>query len=255
MSEQNTPSNDPAPWFSDANKDFVSNKGWKSGDDAITSFQNLEKLVGADKAGRTIVLPKDANDAEGIKAFRAKLGVPEKPEDYKLPVPEGDDAAFAGKAAEWFLKHGVPREAAVGIMSDMNAFFHEMLKNDTATLQAESDRQLTELKTKWGDKFDQNSELARRFLRANGWDDAYIKRYEETFGTADMLSRFHNFGSKMGEHAFAEGDKGGGGFGITPAAAKQQIAELRQKRLDNQVTEKDFHEQMAKLGPIAEKAA
>ena len=41
-----------------------------------------------------------------------------------------------------------------------------------------------------------------------------------------MLRLFATLGSKMGEDSFA-GERGEGGFGVTPAAAKQQIADLK----------------------------
>jgi hypothetical protein len=66
----------PAPWYSDEHKPYVEGKGWKGPNDVITSVRNLETLVGMDRAGRAIYKPKDANDAEGLKAFRTALGVP-----------------------------------------------------------------------------------------------------------------------------------------------------------------------------------
>lgn len=246
--------NNPTSWFGDTHKGLVESKGWKSADDVITSYSNLEKLVGADRAGRTILLPKDANDAEGLKAFRAKLGVPEKADDYQLPFPEGDSGDFSKTAATWFHKHGVPKAAAQEIAKEWNAFFEGMLKDEQTKAQGESEKQLNALKTEWGDKFDQNAEFARRFLRASGWDEAKVKKYEDTFGTASMLKDFFAWGSKTGEHNFAGGD-GGGGFGMTPQAAKAKVDELRQQRLEDKISQKEYLEQMDKLAPIANKAA
>ena len=65
------------PWFAGFQnaeaKTFVESKGFKDPESLVTSYANMEKLLGADRAGRTVVLPKDANDAEGLKAFRAKM--------------------------------------------------------------------------------------------------------------------------------------------------------------------------------------
>jgi hypothetical protein len=38
-------------------------KGWKSPADAIQSYANLEKMLGADKAGRGLVMPKEDADS------------------------------------------------------------------------------------------------------------------------------------------------------------------------------------------------
>lgn len=244
----------PAPWFADDQKDYVTNKGWKAPADAVTSAINLEKLMGADKAGRTVVMPKDDKDVEGLKAFRAKMGVPESADKYELPFPDGESGDFAKTAASWFHKQGVPKAAAQEIAKEWNTFFEGMLKEDSTKLQAESQKQLDTLKTEWGNDFDKNSEFARRFLRASGWDDAKVKKYEDTFGTAAMLKDFHGWGSKTGEHDFAGGG-GGGSFSLSPQAAKEKLGDLRQQRIEGKITQKDYLEQMEKLAPLAEKAA
>lgn len=230
-----------AEWFPAEHKDFVANKGWKSPADVITSAINLEKLIGADKAGRTVILPKDEKDADGIKAFRAKLGVPEKPEDYKLPFPEGDDGAFAKTASQWFHEAGVPREAAAKIATAWNGFFQDMLKRDADAATAESESQLTKLKGEWGGEFEKNSEYARRFLRTAGWDDAKVKLYEQTFGTAAMLKDFHTFGAKFQESPLAGGGGGGGGsFSMTKQAAQSKLDEIRTARMNGTITDQQW---------------
>lgn len=227
----------PAPWFSDEQKPFVETKGWKAPGDAITSFQNLEKLFGADKAGRTVVMPKDDKDVEGIKAFHAKLGVPESADKYELPIPDGDKGEFAKTAADWFHKAGVPKTAAQAVAKNWNEFITGIVQKEQADAVAASQQELTQLKTTWGAEFDKNSEFARRFLRAAGWDDAKVKIYEETFGTAQMLKDFHGFGSKFQEGGFA----GSGGtdptFGVSKQAAQSKLEEIRKDRAEGKIND------------------
>jgi hypothetical protein len=226
-----------ATWFPEEHKAFVENKGWKGPGDALTSFINLEKLFGADKAGRTVVLPKDDKDAEGIKSFRAKLGVPETPDAYELPLPEGDKGEFAKTAASWFHAQGVPKTAAQAIAKQWNDHIAGLVKAEQEAAQAESEGQLAKLKSEWGGDFDKNTEFAKRFLRASGWDDAKVALYEQTFGTAQMLKDFHTFGSKFQEKPLAGGEGGGGSFTMTKQVAQAKLDEIRTARLAGTITD------------------
>ncbi len=227
------------PWFPETHKSIVESKGWKGPADAIDSYANLEKLIGADKAGRTVVLPKDDKDEEGIKAFRSKMGVPEAADKYELPLPEGDDGTFAKVAASWFHQHGIPKSAAQGISKAWNEHIAGLVKADEERAQNESQMQLTKLKTEWGGEFDKRSEFARRFLRASGWDDAKVTQYEQTFGTAAMLKDFYGWGSKMAEPDFAgDGNKGGGG--ADKQAAQNKLNEMRIARSEGKVTDTEW---------------
>src|SRR3990167_3081868 len=68
---------------------FVEKKGWKGNADVITSYQNLEKLQGV-PAERIIKLPEKLEGTE-MDVIYNRLGRPEKPDGYKIPVPEGED--------------------------------------------------------------------------------------------------------------------------------------------------------------------
>lgn len=253
-----SPTPSPAPsasWYgSDANKAVVEAKQFKGVDDVFNWATNAEKLIGAERAGRTVVLPKDEKDADGIKAFRTKIGVPESADKYELPVPEGQDGGFAKLASQWFHEHGVPKAAGQAIAKQWNEHIANYLKDAEATEQAESGKQLDALKREWGDKFDTNSEHARRFMKASGWDDAKIAKYEATFGTADMLKTFQGLGAKMGEGGFVAGDGQGGG-GVSAQQAKEKLNEARVLRADGKLTDKQWAEALDKYGPLAEKAS
>ena len=63
---------------------------------------------------------KDATPEEWA-AFYGQLGRPETPEGYELPLPEGDDGAFAKEMAPILHKHGVTAAQAKGLADDWNA--------------------------------------------------------------------------------------------------------------------------------------
>lgn len=243
-----------APWYPDTAKDYVTNKGWKGPADVITSYQGMETLMGADRAGRTVVLPKDEKDAEGIKAFRAKLGVPESADKYELPAPQGQGGPdLIKEASKWFHEAGIPKSAAQAITQQWNAHIEGMIKAAETAAQGESHAQLDKLKSEWGGEFEARSEYARRFLKAAGWDDAKMDQYERTFGTATMLKDFYQWGKVTGEPGFSSGTTNGS-FTATKDAVQRQIKDLKDQRMANQINEKEYHAKMAILGPQSEAA-
>lgn len=248
----------PAPWYGETHKPLIEAKGWKSPDDVITSYTNLEKLLGADRAGRTVVLPKDENDTEALKVFRAKIGVPERPEDYELPMPTDDSGEFAKAAAKWAHEAGLPKAAAQKFVGNLNSWFEELLKNEQAEAAANSQRELDALKLEWGADYDKRAELARRGARTigakAGLNNDDIEVLEHALGTGKMLRLFAALGATGAEHQFVTGDDQSG-FGMTPAQARQKLDEMRAKRLKNEITEGDWIKALDRYGPIASKAA
>lgn len=222
-------------------KGWLSNKKYESPEMAAKAAWSLERLLGADKAGRTIVLPKDDTDQEGLKAFRAKLGVPETPDGYKLPLPEGQtDDAFAKTAAQWFHKNGIPPKAAEGIVNEWNTFIGNEIKAQEAAEKADSEAKLQELKTEWGAHFDERAELGRRGLKMvgeqAGLDDADLKRLESTLGTDKMLKMFWKLGEANKEGGFAGGNNTGQ-FGMTKQQAQEQFNEIQTKYLNGEIND------------------
>lgn len=239
-------STQPPAWYSDEQKSYVETKGWKAPADVITSVQNLEKLVGMDKAGRAIYKPKDDNDAEGIKAFRTALGVPEKPEDYKLPVPEGGDAAFAGTVAQWFHEAGIPAAAGQKIATAWNDHIAKLVADEEAAAKAEGEKQIAALRSEWGNQFDANAEHARRFLKASGLTDDQVVAIEGALGAAQMLKVFHQWGTKVGEASSVDGERKAG-FGADKGTIQGKLDELRQRRLENKIGEREYISQVEQL--------
>jgi hypothetical protein len=241
-----TPTPTPAAtesWFPDEHKGYVENKGWKSPADVLTSAINLEKLLGADRAGRTVVMPKDENDVEGRKAFYAKLGVPESADKYELPVPDGDGGELAKAASDWFHKAGVPKGAAQQITKAWNEHITGLVKAQEDAAKAKADGELTQLKSTWGQDAQKNEEFARRGMTAYGkkagLDDNDLGALESSLGTAKMLKLFLALGQATAEPGFA--GEGGGGFGMTKSAAQEKLAGIQSRRAAGQITDIEWN--------------
>jgi hypothetical protein len=248
----------PAPaWFGDAHKGTVEAKGWKTPDDAITSYTALEQIFGADKAGRTIVRPKDANDAAGIAAYNKAIGVPADVAGYKIPDTLKEDplvSVFAASA----LKAGMPAAAFEAVLPEVLAQAETLSKQEeTKTQQAEAAK-IEALKGEWGQKFDRNTEIAKRaatvFPAAAGLSPEDTKAVQDAvMSNAAIRKLFSKIGEGLTEAQFVEGTDTGS-FSPNKQAVQQKINKLREERIAGRVTESDYHSQMSVLGPQLESA-
>lgn len=217
-------------------KTWVTAKGFKDGAAAAESAYNLEKLIGHDKAGRTIVLPKDDATPDEQRAFFTKIGVPEKPDDYKLPVPEGDSGEFAKTASTWFHKHGVPAKAAEGLAKEWNEFQTAQIKAAQDQIVAQSKQDTTQVLTEWGQKADANMELIQKATAAYvpGKDGAErranLVKMESAMGSRAFLEFFLAVGQNMSEVGLKDGGGGPGGGSMTPTQAQAQIDALKKDK-------------------------
>jgi hypothetical protein len=114
-------------------KTWTAAKGFKDPAAVAESAYNLEKLIGFDKAGRTLVVPKDDATPDEMRAFHAKLGVPETPDGYKLPLPETADPKLAATLQGWMHKAGVTPRAAETLTKEFVAFSAEQQRPPQAS--------------------------------------------------------------------------------------------------------------------------
>lgn len=208
-------------------------KGFKDPLAVAESAYNLEKLIGFDKAGKTVVLPDENSSPETRQAFLQKLGVPEKADGYKLPVPEGQSDAFAKEAANWFHENGIPAKAAEGLTQKFNEYAAAQQAQQMQAFAAKSEQEFTGLKTEWGAAFDQNIELGKRaamqFIPGTAEERAAtLQALEQSLGTGKLLKLMANIGQGLGEHKVVGGESGAGL--MTPAQANQRIAELKSNK-------------------------
>jgi len=209
--------------------ELVKAKGWKGPADALLSYQNLEKVFGADKAGRTILAPKSDDDADGWNALYSRLGRPETPDKYELPVPQGDDGSFAQAAAPVLHQLGLTTKQAKGLADWWNKASASRAEAAEEAFVKQSETEYAALKGEWGAAAAQNEELAKRavlkFGKEAGFDEATFDALERSIGTAKIMKLFHAIGAKFGEAEFVGSNAPAGGV-LTPAQAKSKQAAL-----------------------------
>lgn len=233
MSEENgsapagNPVEETGQWFdgfqSPEVKDWVATKGWKSPEAAAQSAWNLERFMGADKAGRGIVWPKDESDVDGWNNVYNKLGRPETPDGYGLTAPEGADDSFVKSITPVMHKYGISKTQAAGLAEAYSQYAAQQGEALEAQWVDESSKQFASLQKEWGQDFEKNAEMAKRALKYAGLTEEQGMALEKALGvdTANKMLAF--YGSNYVEHA-SPGNFNTGG--ASAASAKARIKEL-----------------------------
>ena len=203
-------------------KGYVQNKGWKDPVELANGYKNLEKLLGGEK----LPMPKGADDKEGWARVYDAMGRPKSAEEYKLPVPQGDSGEFAKQAASKFHELGISQQQAEALSSWWNEQQQALVTGQQTQSQEKTVQDMTALKSEWGQAYDENINLGQRAVREFGLDQAKLEGLEQAWGTKGMLEFMAKIGRGLTEHTF-EGGKTTQGFGMTPEAAKDRIAALR----------------------------
>ena len=219
----------PAAWNSGFDEDtsaYVTSKGWQSPNDLLTSYRNLEKFAGGSK--NLLELPGVDADPSAWDSVYNKLGRPESPDKYGLEVPQGGDPELVNWFSNTAHKLGLTDKQAKSLYTEFNGMNGAMQEQMMQQMSQQSEKALNDLKTEWGQGFDKMIDSGKRAVRALGLDEGKLSDYENKLGTGEMLKLFATLGQKMGEDSFEGGERSGSGaFGLTPALAKQQIADLK----------------------------
>ena len=224
----------PASWtasFEDADL-----RGWADGqkidspEALVRDYRNLQKLTGAG-VDKLIQLPAEQT-SENMRAVFEKLGAGKTVEDYKLPVPEGDDGAFAKVAAGWMHEAAITTKQAEMLAQKWNEHVGGMTAQQTEAQTAAFDAQVADLKREWGANYEANTALVDNAAVKFGMTQEQLTALKSTMGPQASMNFLLNIGSKLGvedtQGSIGMGTPGAtGGFGGSPTQAKDQIAALR----------------------------
>jgi hypothetical protein len=194
---------------------------------------NLEKFVGAEKAGRGLIVPKPDAKPEEWLAFWRKAGAPEKPDQYKLPAGMEKDEGLI-KMRDHAHSLGVPASLFEGLTGYLVEQIRTKDDESAAEYEERAGREMAELQAEWkGVEFDRRSELGRRaataFIPHKDKDELedVLTRIEGAIGTKRTMKIWAAIGEAIGEHGFVGGDLPTIDGGMTPAQARLEIAALK----------------------------
>lgn len=228
VSHEPTVNHNSDKWFSkiedESLRGYAENRNWKNPDEVVKSYRELETLMGADKAERGIVIPKD-DDTEGWTQFYQKLGAPKDATDYKLPVPEGQSPEFAKTAAEWMKELNLTTKQGQGLAAKLNEYTYKQQSIIQAQRQQQSDTEINELRAELGELgYAKFTEEGRRAIRAGGISEETLNTVENAVGSAQMMKMFNQIGKNFSEHQDAPGGKSN--FALSKEAARVKLDQL-----------------------------
>ena len=177
--------------------------------------------MGADKAGRGMVLPKDENDKESFDKIYSALGRPEKPEGYELlsQVKEGEyDKGLVDAMAGAMHEHGISKKQGQALLS---AYQKEHLAAQEA-LRLKHEDDVRAMRASYTTA---QLEEVRRGYREMGITEQEAVAMEIYLGVARASEIYGHVGRRIGEDRPIEGAKSTGQAG-SPAAANRRMDDL-----------------------------
>lgn len=216
---------DSGSWLDSIPEDsrgFVENKGWQGPADVLASYRQLEGYLGADKAGRGVVLPKDDQDVEAFDNIYKALGRPEKPDEYGLKELLANDPSvdseFMGAMSGAMHGAGLSKRQAESLAKNYHDHF-------TARQAAAIDQHQGEVESFRQSASPETIEMAQRGFRFLEIDPGDAMAIEMHFGVEKAAKMFARIGQALGGDKFPAGASDPG-FTGSPSAAQAKIDEL-----------------------------
>lgn len=246
----------PAPkWWeagalSDAQRQHITVKGLTVDDpvEAIAKLADMHKhaetRLGV-PADQLVAKPKQGETVEAWMKSQAKLfGLPEAPEGYDLkpalaalPKDVPFDSALDGAVRKAAFEAGVTPAQLQAVVGAYVGRLGDELSAAQTQMDTARTEMMTQLQADWGDqtpgrigaaKGAFQALAAKAGLDAGGLAEA-LGAFEVKGGSANLIRLGHALAEMMGEDMLAGGGQtGGGGMAMTPADARQKLAQLRE---------------------------
>jgi hypothetical protein len=186
---------------------------------------------GLDEESKSFIAAKGfKSQADALAALRA-VQPPDTPDAYELPVPDGEDPAFAKSMAPVLHKAGVSPAQAKALAEGWNALASQQ-RQAAADAQAASereasalaDRQDQDLKREWGTAYTEKAEHGKRAVAAGaaaaGVDSKVLldglQALEAKIGYGAMMKFFAFHGQHIAEDKAHGITQPGGGATLSP---------------------------------------
>lgn len=227
------PAPDATPWYGEIQDEglaeWVKTKNPPNAEAALKSYQNLEQVFGADKSGRTVVIPNDDTTSDERSIFFNKLGRPEKAENYELDVPDKADPALVTWFKDQSHARGFSQQQANDLFTEYNKFqsAHTQSSSDADDAKGKADHDA--LVSEWGGAYNDNIQMAKVAANQFGFTSEQLDALQNTSSYSGVMKNFATMGKAMGEAGLANSDTtpGFSGAVLSPAEAQSRINEMK----------------------------
>lgn len=183
--------------LTDEGKGLIQAHNFKSAEDLLKSYKNLESFTGVDK-NELIRIPKvkEGEEADYSAVYDA-LGRPKTAAEYGLP-----DTDFAKAAAEQMHKIGLTAKQAKGLSDWVDAYTKEQgttfQQAREEQLEKQAQEQIAGLQKDWGKDYDLNIEVAKQavadYQKELGLDADVLDKLGDYIGVDRATKLFYALG-------------------------------------------------------------
>ncbi len=202
---------------------LVQQKGWRSAKDVLSSYQNLEKLVG----GERLAMPSKDAGPEAWAPVWEKLGRPKDAADYRLEPPAG--MAYSVPDADWFRATAFELGLSQGQAEKLHdAFLARFAPMPEAAPDQEQAEPGFDLKAHWGPAYARNLAAARRAYGSFFESGEDFDKVAEQLGDGTLMDFLAKAGRALAEDSITARGDAKLGNPRSPAEALGEIAKLQQ---------------------------
>jgi hypothetical protein len=203
-----------------SNRDWLAAKGVKDLDGLVKMSRDTERALR--DSGR-IKVPGDGARPEEVSAFRQAIGVPEAVDGYAIAGPEGVplNEPLLGALRESALKHGAPKAAFEGLVSD----FIQLQMDEAATEAKRQDDLAAGWLKEQGAKADEQLAHVNVAARSLGLSRTDMAGLRSGLGADRALGLLARLGAGMAEDVLITG--GSNRFGVSGAEAQAELDRLK----------------------------
>jgi len=211
--------------------EYATTKGFdKAGfEGVVKSYNHLEKMMGADKAGRTVTLLGDDSTPEQKAEFFGKLGRPDAADGYTFELPEGADTSRLDALRTTAHDLGLSDAQFNGLATADAAFMENMsAENETNSGIAAQEAENT-LKKEWGAAYDQKVAGIDAAANSLNISEDQLNGLHNAMGPVAAMKFVDSLASQLRDDSMDLGTSQLSGL-KTPDMAKQELGELHMNK-------------------------
>lgn len=195
-------------WLKLFPKEQQNDEFFKQYPNAKEALLDLKSKV--ERSKNAIIKPGEGATEGEIAEYRRSLGIPEKPEDYHLPLPEGLPEGLTPGEDTWFRelahKHGLSKQQAENVFQDYYRNVGEQYKAQQAERERQSKQAVADLQREYGAEYNAKLTLGQRAIQEIGGAD--FAKYLEESGLGNdprMIRAAIRMGELIGEDSLVAG--------------------------------------------------